>query len=129
MVLGPADEPEGGPDDQLVDQVGLLPLRQQKWVKTSKVRDADNPKFCWWGSVPRSLWLPSLKRRQELFSPALATREDRSLLSGVVAILLQNVLTPNLLLFAGDIGGGGQTSTCAIRPNKPVLYIFPQSCM
>ena len=32
MVLGPADVPlEEEPDDQLVDQVGLLPLGQQKW--------------------------------------------------------------------------------------------------
>ena len=57
MVLGPADVPEGGPDDQLVDQVGLLPLGHQKWDKTSKARCADDPKFfCWWGSVPRNLW-------------------------------------------------------------------------
>ena len=33
MVLGPADVPEGEPDDQQVDQVGLLPLGQQKWDK------------------------------------------------------------------------------------------------
>ena len=34
MVLGPADvPPEEGSDDQLVDQVGHLPLGQQKWDK------------------------------------------------------------------------------------------------
>ena len=72
MVLGPADLPEGGLDAQLVDQVGLLPLGQQKWDKTSKARDADDPKFfCWWGSVPRNLWLHSLQRRQELLSSTI----------------------------------------------------------
>merc|ERR1712179_107978 len=73
MVLGPADvPPEGWPDDQLLDQGGLLPLGHQKWDKTSKSRSADDPKFfCWWGSVPRNLWLPSLQRRQELLSSAV----------------------------------------------------------
>ena len=38
-----------------------FPLGQQKWDKTSKASDADDPKFfCRWGSVPRNLWLPSL---------------------------------------------------------------------
>ena len=66
MVLGPADvPPEGGPDDQPLDQGGLLPLGHQKWDKTSKARPADDPKFfCWWGSVPRNLWLSSMQRRQ-----------------------------------------------------------------
>ena len=72
MVLGPADVPEGGPDDQLVDQVGLLPLGtaevgqdQQSQVK------ADDPKFfCRCGSVPGNLWLPLVKRTKNLLSSA-----------------------------------------------------------
>ena len=60
VALGLADVPKEGPNDQLFDQGGLLPLGQQNWDKTSKA-DADGPKFfCWWGSVPRNLWLHSL---------------------------------------------------------------------
>ena len=59
-------------DKLTLDQGGLLPLGHQKWDKTSKSRSADDPKFfCWWGSVPRNLWLPSLQRRQELLSSAV----------------------------------------------------------
>ena len=71
VALGLADVPKEGPNDQLFDQGGLLPLGQQKWDKTSKA-DADGPKFfCWLGSVPRNLRFPSHQRRQELLSSAL----------------------------------------------------------
>ena len=54
-------------------KVDSFPLGHQKWDKTSKARCADDPKFfCWWGSVPRNLWLPLVKKTKNLLSSATA---------------------------------------------------------